>query len=82
FYTYNGSTANSTTDSSAVTINSYQLLEAMQNSFGNTGSIYNNGVLEATGTQNAAGNVTRTTNLIGRDYSNSVFFQGDIAEIL
>lgn len=80
FYTYNGSTASSLTDSSAVTIGSYQLLEALQGS--STGWIYKNGVLGATGTLNAPGNATRATNLIGRDYSNSVFFQGEIAEIL
>jgi hypothetical protein len=81
-YTYNGSSGTSVTSSSAITLNQFQLLEAIDNATG-TANIYTNSVFGATNAaMNSLNNITRTNNYIGQASAAGSFFKGDIAEML
>lgn len=76
----NGSSASQVIASSGITLNTAQLLEAIDSGGGSpTGTLYTNGVQEAQGAVNTLNNVTRTTNTIG---NTTYYFTGQIAEIL
>lgn len=83
-YVYNGSTASSVTSSSAITLNQYQLLETQIADIDSSyeGLIYTNGVLGVEGSIDYPNSVTRADNFIGTNYANTLYFQGQIAEIL
>jgi hypothetical protein len=83
-YSYNGSSGSSITSSSGVTLNTAQLLEATLTFLSgstSTAALYTNSVQGATGVANAT-STARTSNFIGTDFANSLFFQGQIAEII
>jgi hypothetical protein len=84
FQVYNGSTGgNIVTSSSAVTLNQYQLVEAEHNgNLVDTAQIYTNGVQGASGTSNSFQNVNRNSCFLGTNYAQSIFYQGQIAELL
>jgi hypothetical protein len=80
--TYNGATPTSVTSSSAITLNQFQLLEAIDNGTG-TATIYTNSVQGAQSTtMNALNNLTRSSNFIGQGSAGGNFFKGKIAELL
>lgn len=81
FYTYNGSTPSSLTASNAVTLNDYQLLEVLQTNSGAC-SIYTNGEQKAVGPVTGISNISRSGNYLGADNARSLFFKGEIAEIV
>jgi hypothetical protein len=78
---YNGATPNSVSSSNAVTLNQFQLLEAIHDGAG-FAAIYTAGVQGAGGAINNITNVTRTGNFIGQSFSGSPFLNGQIAEVL
>jgi hypothetical protein len=78
---YSGSTPSSVTASSGVTLNQYQLLEAVHNGAASA-TLYTTGVQTAQGAINNITNVTRTANLIGTNNAATIFFQGEIAEVI
>jgi hypothetical protein len=78
---YDVSTPTSVTSSNAITVGQYQLIEATQNGV-NVGAIYTNGVLGATGTVNTLRGVNRTSNNVGTNNAQTIYFEGAIAEIL
>lgn len=67
--------------STAITPNQYQIFEATQPTF-ETVNILTNGVQNTTGSLPTAYFATRTGCFLGTDYSNTLFFSGEIAEIL
>jgi hypothetical protein len=80
--TYNGATATTVTSSSALTLNQFQLLEAIDNGTG-TATIYTNSVQGAQNTSmNTMNNLTRADNYIGQGSASGNFFKGQIAELL
>ena len=83
FYIYNLAASSVVTGSTAVTLNRFQLLEALDS--GTTGTILRtNGVQDAQNTaMNAINNITRSNNYLGTSSSGSGnYFNGEIAEIL
>jgi hypothetical protein len=81
-YALNGSSATSVTSSSAITTNTFQLLEAVHNGAA-TATIYTNAVQGAQNTaMNNFNNITRADNYIGQGSGGGNNFQGQIAELL
>lgn len=81
-YTYNGSTPSSVTSSSGITLNQFQLVEAIDNGTG-TASVYTNGVLGAQNTSmGTINNLTRANNFIGQGSAGGNYFKGEIAELI
>lgn len=81
FHVYNGSTDSSVTSSSAVALNQYQVLEAVH-SGSNLATVLTDGIVGAQGSINNISGVNRTGNFLGRNYANTIYFQGQIAEII
>lgn len=78
---YNGSTISTVSSTSGLTLNQYQLYEAIHD--GNaSASIYTDGVFGAKGAIENINNVDRSTNAIGRYGPGTFIFQGEIAEVL
>jgi hypothetical protein len=79
-----GSTAQSVSSSSALTLGQYQSLSTRQaTTTSGNGYIYTNGVQVATGAMNPANLINRTVNHIGTDYSSSAnFYNGNLLEVL
>jgi hypothetical protein len=71
----------SVTASSGVTLNQYQLLEAVH-SGSSSATLYTTGSQTATGSLNNIPGTTRANNFIARNIGNTLFFQGEIAEII
>jgi hypothetical protein len=80
-FVYNGSTSSSLPATGALTAGSYQLLEAVHNG-ALAATIYTNGVQKATGAVNNITNIARTGNFIGTNFANTLFYTGQMAEIL
>ncbi|HEY9684984.1 MAG TPA: FN3 associated domain-containing protein [Oculatellaceae cyanobacterium] len=81
-YTYNGSTPSSVTSSSGITLNQFQLLEAIDDGSG-TASIFTNGVLGGQNTSmGTINNITRANNFIGQGSAGGNYFKGQIAELI
>ena len=78
---YNGSTASSVSAASALTLNQYQLLGAIQNGSG-TGTIYVNGLQKATGSLSNPNNLSRTINHVASNNNQSAFYTGSFTEML
>ena len=78
---YNGGTASSVSATSALTLNQYQLLGAIQNGSG-TGTIYVNALQTATGTLSNPTNISRTINHLASNNNGSAFYTGSFAELL
>jgi hypothetical protein len=71
----------SVTASSGVTLNQYQLLEAVHTGSA-TATLYTTGTQTASGSINNISNTTRANNFIARNIANTLFFQGEIAEVI
>jgi hypothetical protein len=80
--TYNGSSGTSVTSSSAITLNQYQVVAAVDNGSG-TATIYTNAF---EGAQNASmgtlNNLLRADNNIGEASAGGNYFNGEIAELV
>jgi hypothetical protein len=82
FYAYAGSTASSGSFASALTANTFQLLEAVYDGVSSV-SVYKNGTLIGTqGSLQTLANVVRNNNFIGESGNGANYFTGEIAEIL
>ncbi len=82
FYVYNTTTTSSVTSATALTLNSYQMLEAIHTGIGLTATLYTNGIQDNQGAINNINNLTRTGNYIGKANNAGSYLQGQIAEIL
>lgn len=81
-YVYNGSSPTNVTSSSAITLNQFQLLEAVHNGTASA-TISTNGVFGAqNNSMNSINNTSRANNYIGQGSGGGNYFQGQIAEIL
>lgn len=83
FYTANSSgTVTEVTANNSLLMNNYQVMEATHNGTA-TGTLYANGVQYAQNTSmSALGNVSRTSNYIGRSgLVDGYYYQGEIAEV-
>jgi regulation of enolase protein 1 (concanavalin A-like superfamily) len=82
FYAYSGSVASSGSFATALTANTFQLLEAVYDGVSSV-SVYKNGTLIGTqGSLQTLANVVRNNNFIGESGNGANFFTGEIAEIL
>src|SRR5262249_50260822 len=75
------SNPSSITASTAVTLNQYQLIGANHNGSGSA-SIYTNGIETGQGSINNVNVATRSQNFLGVNNAGSLFFTGEIAEVL
>lgn len=80
-YSYNGSSASHVTSASGVTAGQYQILEALHDGTG-AAFLYTNGVLGGQGLLNNITNISRSGNFFGTDFAKSLFFSGQMAEVI
>ena len=81
-YTYNGSSGTNVTASGALTLNQFQLLEAVDNGSG-TATVFTNGVQGAqNASMNSLNSIVRSNCYIGQGSAGGNYFQGDIAELI
>ena len=82
FYAYAGSVASSGSFATALTANTFQLLEAVYDGVSSV-SVYKNGTLIGTqGSLQTLANIVRNNNFIGESGNGANFFSGEMAEIL
>lgn len=70
------------TAADSVTLNQYQLLGTGRVALDASASIFTNGELKAKGPMTSSNPFVRNTNFIGKSASSTMFYQGDIAELL
>ena len=78
---YNVASSSNVTAASSVTVNNYQLLEAVHNGAG-TATLFTNGVQTASGTINNINNILRSNNMIGQASGGGTNFAGQLAELM